>query len=133
MKQQGLLRGLKLKHRSGYLDCATDADAHSRTLWGCWTSTDFILTVITDSHQNIVFPDPKIVTNNSYYRYTMRGYGSKTSKYLTFVDLKNPMYVEKGTKLRIWYGADLNDHTESDNSGKHCVDVYAKIIDDLSN
>ena len=53
------------------------------------------------------------------------------SNWLTFVDLINLKYVEKDTELHIWYGEDLYNQNDADNSGKHCVDVFAKISDDF--
>ena len=119
---------MKLKHISGYLDCDIDGPDNSRSRWGCW---DYLLTLITDNQNNIVFPDPKIVTSNAYHRYKGRGWNSRTSTNLTFVDMDKPMYVERGMELRVWYGEDLVGHTEADNGGKHCVDVYAQIVDQL--
>ena len=31
--------------------------------------------------------------------------------------------VMDGDEYQIWYGEDINDISEGDNSGKHCVDV----------
>ena len=39
-------------------------------------------------------------------------------------DLTTPMYGVKEQQLRIWYGEDLYDQSESDNYGASCVDVY---------
>ena len=124
--KQGLFKAIRMKHVSGSFGCHKDPQYNSR--WGCWK---YIHTIITDNQRNIIFPDPKLVTSNNYYRFTVRGYDGKTSNYLTYVDLINPIYVERGTEMNIWYGEDLNDYTEQDNHGKHCVDVYAKITDDF--
>ena len=61
----------------------------------------------------------------------MKGYNGMTSDWLNFVSLTNPIYVEKGTELNIWYSEDLRDYFDTDNTGKHCVDVFAKISDDF--
>ena len=53
------------------------------------------------------------------------------SDWLTFVDSVNPTYVEKDTELHVWYAEDLYNSHEGDNTGKHCVDVFAKISDDF--
>ena len=39
-----------------------------------------------------------------------------------------PYSVSSGQELRLWYGEDLVGHTESDNGGWVCCNVYAPYI-----
>ena len=116
-----------MEHVSGYLDSdSTRPETNTKSRWG----TSYIRTIITDKQKSIIFPDPEMV-KKSGYAFLIRGYDAKTSDFLTYVDSINPMYVEVGTELRIWFGEDLQDISEDDNIGKHCVDVYAKTSDDF--
>ena len=114
-----------MKHVSGYTGCSSE-DFKARL--GAW---QFISAIVTDSDRNIIFPNPQILKNDTYYRYTMRGYNSKTSKAITYTELHDPLYVEEHTELQVWFGEDLKDIAEGDNFGTHCVDLYAQIVDKL--
>ena len=113
--------GIRMKHVNGYLSCVPSAP-YSR--WGCGNA---ISTEITDKRGNVIFPDLKKVPRNKYHQFIIPGYDGETSEFLTFVEFENPIHVEKGTELNIWYAEDLRDLWEIDNSGRHCVDVYTKI------
>ena len=127
LKKRGQLKAIRMKHVSGYLDCDSDnPKTNSKSRLGSYP----IKTIITDKQKSIVFPDHEMVVKSNY-SFLIRGYDARTSEFLTYVDSINPMYVEVGTELRIWFGEDLQDTSEHDNIGKHCVDVYAKISDDF--
>ena len=53
------------------------------------------------------------------------GYDS-FSKEIVLNPFAKPYPVLAGQQLRLWYGEDLDDYTESDNGGKVCCDVYAQ-------
>ena len=53
----------------------------------------------------------------------------KHSDELVFSNFDNPLYLH--TKLRVWFGEDLMNWTESDNQGRVCVDVFAYVIEDI--
>jgi len=40
----------------------------------------------------------------------------------------SPYSVSSGQELRLWYGEDLENFTESDNGGWVCSDVYALYV-----
>ena len=80
------------------------------------------------SFLGVLFPDPKITRHHKSW-FTLPGYDGENTDHLTYVNLINPTYVEKGAELRVWFTQDLLDFAESDNAGKHCVDVYARITD----
>ena len=40
--------------------------------------------------------------------------------------ISKPKVMKKGLKLRIWFGEDLDNFCENDNSGKHCVEIVSK-------
>ena len=41
------------------------------------------------------------------------------------LNVNGKVYVRRKQELRVWYGEDLYDSTESDNSGTSCIEVWA--------
>ena len=119
MKKEGLLIGVKLVHRSGYVSCL-DANPSYASRWGCHT-TD-IHTLITTTKKRVIFQE------NTKYQIGIDG---KTSNELVFIDVEYPMYVNVGMELQIWYREDLHNGGEIDNGGKHCIDVYTEVVSPL--
>ncbi|KAK3748641.1 hypothetical protein QZH41_004514 [Actinostola sp. cb2023] len=56
--------------------------------------------------------------------YTIAGYNYLSSE-LLLPEISPPIAVTKGKVFRIWFGPDLADSTEFDNSGTTCADVLA--------
>ena len=54
------------------------------------------------------------------------GFTANSNELVLENKITNP-YVEKGQELRVWYGEDLKEKYDGDNSGRSCVEVYAKI------
>ena len=111
---------MKLVHKNGYIGCY----AAARSNWGCVAGTPELNMIITDSKNQIMYPSPRLVKINRYSWYKLPGYTSLSPE-LVFTDLGYPKYFKTGDKLRIWYGEDLYGHTESDNHGFTCMDIYA--------
>lgn len=89
--------------------------------WGCASAKVSI--ALTTEGDNIVFPNG---LNRRWPWYNVNGFTSNSNELV----LTNPTTgnkVEKGQTLRLWYGEDLVHYTETDNGGKSCADVYAKI------
>ena len=82
------------------------------------------MTIVTDDNNGVVFPANIKITNGIKIR--MSGVNAKTSKILVFMNLAYPSYFKNGQELRIWYTEDLLNDNAKDNSGIHCVKVYAK-------
>ena len=118
LKQEGLIRGIKLEHVSGKL---TSDIFHSyrANLSGCNSRTKsneaVLSTVITDADNQVAFP-----ANSNSSKVAV-------SHVLVFTNFVYPNYFDKGQELRIWYNSDLLDFTEFYNGGIHCVNVYATI------
>lgn len=126
LKQEGLIRGIKLEHVSGKLTCDI-FHSYRANLWGCNSRTKsneaVLSTVITDADNQVVFP----ANSNSSKVITVPGFNAAVSHVLVFTNFVYPNYFDKGQELRIWYNSDLLDFTEFDNGGIHCVNVYATI------
>ena len=80
------------------------------------------MSIITDDYNEVVFP----ASIDNPKRFSVPGLDARRSFSLVFTNYAYPNFFIKGQELRIWYTEDLNDHTTSDNDGKHCVKVYAK-------
>ena len=117
LKREGLLKGIKLEHISGDLTCSTTPQR--RNLWGCDTN---VMSVITDSNNEVVFP----ANIDNPRGFKVPGFDARSSQILVYTNHAYPNFFMKDQELRIWYTEDLNDYTTSDNSGTHCVKVYAK-------
>lgn len=52
----------------------------------------------------------------------------KHSDELVFSDFNEPFYLGQYDEMRLWYGEDLKNWSETDNQGRVCVDVYARFV-----
>ena len=109
---------IKLVHRNGQVGC----HGASKTNWGCHVHGLNML--VTDPDNKILYPSPRLVTFLAGGWYKLPSY-TPFSPELVFSDFGYPNYLKKGDKLRIWYAEDLHGHTESDNHGSTCMDIYA--------
>ena len=113
------VRSFKLVHRSGKVSCLKTR-ANSYSYWGCWRNPK-LAAILTDQNNNILAPDASIVQGNG--RYNLPGYSSSSSE-LVFEKSGKPHVIFANNELRLWYGEDLRGHTEEDNDGETCADVY---------
>ncbi|KAL9958395.1 hypothetical protein ACROYT_G035401 [Oculina patagonica] len=129
--KSGRLKTMKLIHKSGSIKCSPDLSA---SYWGCRNSAykgnNGLMTIISNANKEAVLPpagDLMIQTNgacvNKRYYYSLDG-THHTSPELVFRDLSNQLSVSRNQELQIWYGQDLVDCSEENNSGTTCVDVY---------
>ena len=58
------------------------------------------------------------------YSYEIKGTGVNATE-LVFNELPSPITAFVGQEFQIWFGQDLTNCTEDNNSGQTCVDVYA--------
>ena len=107
-----------LVHRSGTVTCNKKLYSY----WGCTPDHGSIFVVLTDQQNEILAPAASKV--NQYGWYNLAGYTSSSSVLVFCAAPKKPHCVLANSELRLWYGEDLSDYTESDNGGKTCADVY---------
>ena len=69
--------------------------------------------------------------NGSGLWYSMPVVGDKHSDELVFSNFDYPLYLHPYMELRVWFGEDLKNWSESDNQGRVCVDVVAYVIGDI--
>ena len=104
-------------HRSGKVTC----NKSQYSYWGCDPKSPILLVILTDQNNKILAPEASAVHKSGYYK--LAGYTSSSSA-LVFCTPKKPHCVFANSELRLWYGEDLRGHTEGDNRGKTCADVY---------
>ena len=121
------LLNLKLAHVSGQIRCGTIGGRGTPydSNWGChnWPGLESIPlnTVITDSSNNIIFPQTFQRPDGLWYG--LDDHNARSSS-LVFPFLNNPIHVSPQSSLRLWYGEDLKNWYERDNVGRVCADVY---------
>ena len=124
--ESGVIYSFKLVHLSGSLSCTPSQPS---SYWGrdnSWLGEKKLLTVISFQNRSALLladyrsqGDPCL-----YYSYKIEGVGVNESE-LRFNKLPSPISVSVGQEFQVWYGEDLKNCGEHDNSGKTCADVYA--------
>ena len=125
MTKSGLVKTMKLVHKSGSIICSPKETA---SYWGCKNVKTYgnngLLTIITNTKEEAVLPAAEHVKADNHYSYHIDGI-NHTSPELVFPDPPNKVLVSRSQELRIWYGQDLIGLSEHNNNGTTCVDVYA--------
>ena len=123
----GNLAAVKLVHLYGYVTCASWATA-SWSHWGCGICgvQDQINVIITTTANanGILLPPSQFIISAGGKWYKIRGYNDMSPE-LVLSFFSHPHSVTSGQELRLWYGEDLMNTSESDNDGRVCCDVYA--------
>ena len=126
----GRVKTMKLVHRSGSIHCnPDDGDSY----WGCTYSGYAIklMTIITNANREALLPPTEDLKTNpgngKKYFYSLEGTGHKSPE-LVFRSLSSPLSLKGNQELQIWYGQDWVDHSEENNSGQVCVDVFTWYI-----
>ena len=114
------IKSIKLQHLSGYVKCCPE---FPRVYWGCSNNVNSgsLMTVITNATRTPLFP-VTYSQNNKFWQ--MEGY-TISSNEIVLVHGSKDYQGYAGEPLHIWFGEDLLDYYDEDNSGEHCVNVYA--------
>ena len=134
MTKTGRVKTMKLVHKSGSVKCSENAHSY----WGCGADNyakNELMTIITNADEKAILPpsgdlkglsaSPECLQKN--HCYSLQGVGHKSPE-LVFRNLPSPLLLSRGQEFQVWYGQDLVDCTEENNSGATCVDVYAWYI-----
>ena len=128
----GKLAAIKLVHLYGYVACAAPHPEYW-SYWGCAHHPDTknqINVVITNAHNHIILPPNQLLASGFIAAgkwYNDVGYSSQSPELFLSV-FSHPLHVSSGQEFRVWYGEDLVNHTEQDNDGTVCSDVYALYV-----
>ena len=124
--ESGLINTFKLVHINGSVLCSEHV---LPSYWGC-NHTNYgnttLLTVITFQNRTALWlADYKMGEQcKCKYSYGIKGTGVNATE-LVFNELPSPISAFVGQEFQIWFGQDLANCTEDNNSGQTCVDVYA--------
>lgn len=69
----------------------------------------------------------------SLCRYYLPAQDSKHSDAIVFSNFDTPLYLHHLMQLKIWYGEDLKNWSETDNQGHVCVDLFGFVIENSAN
>ncbi|XP_031568560.1 uncharacterized protein LOC116303205 [Actinia tenebrosa] len=125
----GIVAAIKLEYVSGMVNCVAAAGGKSH--WGCnndYFKTHPLAVVLTDNRNNMLFPKKEFITY-PYGVWYWLPFVHPLDKELIFTDYATPIYFPLYKEMRIWYGEDLKDAwtgAEGDNTGRVCVNVYAR-------
>lgn len=125
----GDIAAIKLVHLSGYVTCDRSNFSYW-SYWGCGKRAgveDFVGVTITTVRNTIITPEAPFLKVNPPGRFSdLPPYESFSPEII--LPRFSPYQAAAGTTLRLWYGEDLVDFTESDNDGSVCCDVYALYV-----
>ena len=113
---QGMLVGtLKFVYKSGEVRFVSEVAYNSR--WGCHGYSSFkaylLNVIITDRHYNVIFPLRQFIKHGSGLWYTMPVVDDKHSDELVFSDFDYQLYLHPYMELRVLFGEDLKNWSES--------------------
>ena len=84
---------------------------------------DQVGVVITNFRDVILTPQRPFLKNDPGKFSLLPGFKSSSSKII--LPLFSLYQLVSGEELRLWYGEDLANHTETNNGGRVCCNVYA--------
>lgn len=120
------LAAIKFVFLNGQIRCFSSNVFNSN--WGCIKGGASLNMFFTDWKNHVIFPKSRHVTFSGKGKwYSLPGF-DEISPELVMSDFANPFYLYSNLRMRIWYGEDLFDVSESDNYGKVCMDVYGYLV-----
>ena len=124
----GKMGAVKLVHLYGYVSC----DTRNPTYWAYWGCINHPLVIgkvnvlITTSANEIILPPSQFIT--TFLKWSkIPGYNS-ISPELVLSSFSQPLTVNSGQQLRLWYAEDWLNESEGDNGGTACCDVYGLYV-----
>ena len=126
----GKIAAVKLIHLTGYVTCQVGFITYW-SFWGCGKNPGVkkhvSLAITTTSNTLLIPPNPFFTYNGGAGKWSeLAGYNSFSPEII--LPRFSPYTVNSGQELRLWYGEDLVGHTESDNGGLVCCNVYALYV-----
>ena len=128
LQSNGKLEAIKLVNKSGHVTCDKNNTIH-QSYWGCHQHPvvgHLVSIAVTDTSNKLIFPQG--IHEYAQYGWMDARPQTSMSPELVLNDPAHSIVATKGMEMRLWYGEDFRDHTESDNDGRVCADVYAVIV-----
>ena len=88
--------------------------------------SDQVDVVITTSTNSVLLPPSQFILTGTKWS-KIPGYKSLSPELVLSV-FSSPLTVTSGQVLRLWYGEDLVNSSESDNGGTYCCDVFSRFL-----
>ena len=125
----GKIAAVKLIYLSGYVTCSGHISHWS--FWGCGNHPSVrhhVSLAITTSSNALLMPPNQFFTfqGGAGKWAQLPGYNSLSPEII--LPRFSPYSVSSGQELRLWYGEDLVAHTEADNAGLVCCNVYVLYV-----
>ena len=124
----GLVKAMKLVHRNGSIKCDPNSPS---TFWSCGNrvgyANNLFTTIITKANREALLPSSENMIsrcNEKKEAFILDGVDQQSPE-LILGNLSRPLNLLKDQQLQIWYGQDLIDCSEDNNSGNSCVDIFA--------
>ena len=121
------VKSFQLVHISGGV--AWEGGAEFEGAWGDHESEKFEIHVTNTKNERIAPPANYPLDDVQKLQYSLPGQSYNGSQ-LIFPDFVPRLLVQKGQVFRIWYGEDLANYDEENNSGRTCADVYMEFMAD---
>lgn len=128
MPHTGLLGSIGFVHLDGQVRCVDKAKYGSN--FGCKVHhlRDTFSVFVTKKDDKVLFPGKNNQRSHSHNFYQVVGKSGNDAKHFE-LQIDEPVMLDEGEELRIWYGEDLRDQAEGDNGDTEtCVNVYGKYI-----
>ena len=125
----GKLAAVKLVYLHGYVTAVNAPTPPQWSFWGCGNRPSVI------NHINVVITSDSIILSPRQFFTLGRGKWPEIPGYNSFSAEINLSFisgshsVHAGKHLRLWYGEDYLNWTESNNDGRVCCDVYALYVE----
>ncbi|XP_078374940.1 uncharacterized protein LOC144658395 [Oculina patagonica] len=127
----GSISALKLVHVSGVLVCHQQS---TTSYWGCERvlyGDKTLMTVITYDNRTMFLPTRHTARMGapgqncaSGYSYHLDGFDDRSPELVFKMSQSGAMSVAVNQEFQIWYGQDIENCSEMNNSGQSCVHVY---------
>lgn len=117
---------LKLVHLRGYVSCYKYTVTYW-SHWGCgyrYKNPEYVLVVITNTRNEVLLPPSLLRKSSTGDTFFVPGNTSQSPELV--LSAFNPLAVQTGQELRLWYTQDLLQTTSSSDGGRVCCDVYAQ-------
>ena len=125
----GKIAAVKLIYLSGYVTCSGQISHYS--FWGCGDHPqvkNHVSLAITTSSNSLLMPPNEFFTFSGGAGKWSELPGYKSFSPEIILPRFSPYSVSSGQELRLWFGEDFADHTEGDNRGLVCCNVYVLYV-----
>ncbi|KXJ05886.1 hypothetical protein AC249_AIPGENE294, partial [Exaiptasia diaphana] len=118
---KGSVKSIQMVHISGGV--AWDGGPDYEENWGDSFSELFEVHITNEKNERIAPPVGYFMNDTESLRYSIPGESYNATNF-TFPEFSPRLTVYKDQVFRVWYGEDLVNYDEENNTGKTCANVY---------